>query len=137
MVNAYNAVLHGKLSILAASKQFNVPRTTLSERVSGKTALECKPSAKTALTAQEEDALVCYIHYMAGRGYPLTRDQVIGLAWGIARKKGVDCFSDNGPSLKWWRGFRDRKKKELTLRKGEFVSRKMFENATRSCHRLL
>lgn len=80
----YNAVTSGQLSILGASRQFNVPRTTLSERVQGKAPLQCKPGAKTALTMQDEDALVGYIHYIAARGYPVTCDQVIGLARGIA-----------------------------------------------------
>ncbi len=61
--------------------------------------------------------------YMAEHRYPVTRSQVINLAWAIAKQAGkANTFSDAGPTLKWWRGSRDRHP-ELSLRKPESVDR--------------
>ncbi|KAH3835204.1 hypothetical protein DPMN_108552 [Dreissena polymorpha] len=63
----------------------------------------------TALTTDEEDALVSYIGYMANRGFPLSIQQLIGFAWCIAKERGRgDVFSDSGPSRSWWNGFKSR-----------------------------
>ncbi len=66
---------------------------------------------------------------MAAQRYPITRMQVMGLAWAIAIQQGKSCFSETGPSLKWWRSFRDRHP-ELTLRKAESIERGRVFNAT-------
>ena len=52
------------------------------------------------------------------------------LAWAIDLKREVvkRSFGDKGPTLKWWRGFRDGHK-ELSLRKVEAIDRGRAANA--------
>jgi len=49
-------------SVLAASKIFNVPRTTLQGRISGKIPMKARQQARQRLTTQEEDAIVRAIY---------------------------------------------------------------------------
>ncbi|KAH3729694.1 hypothetical protein DPMN_055672 [Dreissena polymorpha] len=63
------------MSVSSASKKFGVPRMTLSDRINGKVALDAKMGVDTALTTDEEAALVSYIGYMANRGFPLSIQQ--------------------------------------------------------------
>ena len=78
MQKAYQAVTESSVTITAASKEFNVPRTTLTDRVKGRVTLSTKLGRPPVLN---ENALVRYITYMAEHRYPVTRTQVIGWAW--------------------------------------------------------
>ena len=111
-----------------SSKIHRVPRMTLASRVSGKVALGTKMGRPVVLGEQNEKALLRYIKYTADHRYPVTRSQVLGLAWAISIEKQMECFQ-RGPSLKWWRGFK-RRHPQLTLRKAESVDRGRVANAT-------
>ena len=77
----------------------------------------------------KEDSLVNYIKYMHARKFPVDRTQVMMLAWDIDIKgEEKSSFGDKGPTLKWWRGFRDGHK-ELSLRKVEAIDRGRAANA--------
>lgn len=128
MKKAVDAVNAGQCSISAAARAFDVPRTTLSNKVRGKTNVECRVGRKPALTADEEEAIERYCMYMSNHNFPITRSNVIGLAWALAVRDGKKCFTEGGPSLKWWRGFRDRHP-QLRLRKTEFIDKDRSENA--------
>ncbi|VDI05778.1 Hypothetical predicted protein [Mytilus galloprovincialis] len=107
MSKAYKAAKLGQMSIAQASKTYNVPRMTLSDRVKGKVAMDAKMGASTVLTSEDEISLVNYIEYMAQRGFPLSVSQVIGFAWCIAKEHpGARVFNESGPTEKWWRGFK-------------------------------
>ena len=129
MQKAYDAVIIEKLSISAAAKQFNVPRTTLGDRVNGKVPVDVQMGRPVVLGSETEETLVKYISYAAEQRYPITRRQVIGLAWAISLERGQDCFNSHGPSLKWWRGFKKRHP-EVALRKQETVDKGRVSNAT-------
>ena len=118
------------ITISAAAKEYGVPRMTLSDRVKGKVPMDAKIGRPPVLGDEHEAALVRYIHYMADHRYPITRTHVIGLAWAIVLRQGNECFNrSTGPSLKWWRGFRDRHP-EFFLRKPELVDHGRVANAT-------
>ena len=53
------------------------------------------------------------------------------MAWATSLKNGSNCFPDNGPFLKWWRGFSDRHT-ELSLRHSESVDHGRVGNASPS-----
>ena len=118
------------MSMYASAKRYGVPRMTLSDRMLGKVAVNARIGHPTALTKCEEDALMNYIDYMHNRRFPIDRSQVISLAWAIDLKRdpGKRVFGAQGPTLHWWRGFRDRHP-ELTLRKAESVDRGRVDNA--------
>ena len=110
------------MTISDASKQYGIPRTTLSDRINHKVSHDAKIGRPAALTKEEEASLSGYVSYMYDRRFPIDREQVIRLAWAIDLKKeeADRAFGNKGPSMHWWRGFRDRHP-ELTLRKSETV----------------
>ena len=116
--------------IYAAAKQHGIPRMTLSDRVLGKVAINAPIGHPTALSMCEEDSLLHYITYMHERRFPIDRSQVIALAWAIDLKREPEkrVFGGQGPSLHWWRGFRDRHP-QLGMRKGESIDRGRVANA--------
>ena len=128
------------MSIYAAAKQHGIPRMTLSDRVLGKVAINAEIGHPTALSMCEEDSLLHYITYMHERRFPIDRSQVIALAWAIDLKREPEkrepekrepekrVFGGQGPSLHWWRGFRDRHP-QLGMRKGESIDRGRVANA--------
>ena len=80
MIDAYNDVIEGTFTISKAARVYQVPRKTLSDRVNGNVAVDCRMGPSTALSKEEEESLVKYIEYMASRGFPLTVDQISSYA---------------------------------------------------------
>ena len=128
MVAAMEAVETNKMSVTAAAATFNVPRKTLDDRVKGRVKHGTKPGPSTALTLEEENALVSYLVYMANRGFPLTRTMVKAFAWAIAKCSENDgrFNQEYGPGEHWWANFRKRHPK-LTLRKTDKLERSRAE----------
>ena len=82
MDEAVRLVRNGIISISDASRQFHIPRMTLSDRIHNKVNENCgQMGRKTALTPQQEEDLCKFIGYMAGRGFPLTINQILSYAW--------------------------------------------------------
>ena len=127
MRDALKAVVDDRQSVKGAAKKFNVPRRTLADRVNGRVRHGSHPGPKTALSKEEEDVLCSYLIYMAERGFPLTPKMVMAFAWAIAIRCGRHhCFSDSGPTKRWWLGFRRRHPK-LSLRKVDKLERSRAE----------
>ena len=126
---AYDDVIQNGVNVSEATRRHNVPRITLLDRVKGRIHLDSKLGRPQALTIEDEATLVRYITYMAQRRHPVTREQIIGLAWAIALRNGSKCFPETGPTFKWWRGFRDRHRHEIALRKPESVDHGRVANA--------
>lgn len=127
MRDALKAVVDDRVSVSGAAKKFSVPRRTLDDRVKGRVRHGSCPGPKTALSKEEEGALCSYLIYMAERGFPLTPKMVMAFAWAIAIKSGRQhCFSDSGPTKRWWLGFR-RRHPQLTLRKVDKLERNRAE----------
>ena len=123
-------VKDGKRSASDAARHYNIPRTTLNDKVKG--IHSGKYGKKTKLSVEEESALVEYITYMDKIGHPLGILEVKMFAWSIAkRSENPNCFGDKGPSAKWWRGFRKRHER-LTLRKPDKLDRRRSNTAKRS-----
>ena len=128
MDRALLAVKEGCSSTKSA-RRFLVPKMSLSDRVKNKVAAACTQGRPPMLSDEEEESLVKYCFYMAEHRFPITRAQVIGLAWAIAVRQGKECFLNTGPTLRWWKGFRNRHP-ELRLRKPESIDRGRVANAT-------
>ena len=103
------------MSITEASRKHQVPRKTLDDRIKKKVVHGTQPGPSTAMTKEEEGALVSYLVYMAQQGFPLTR--TLTKAFAIAIQTGEESrFGKDGPSEHWWTGFK-RRQPELSLRK--------------------
>ena len=115
IVNAMEAIESGTVNVTKASKLFGIPRQTLSDRVKGKYS-KVGGGRKTELTENEEKILVDYCMFMVKCSHPLTVSIIKGFAWGIVKKSNRPSrFSPtDGPSWKWWRGFK-RRHPEISL----------------------
>ena len=104
MSEAVKAVEMRKLSIRKASIMYNVPKSTLHDRVSGKVDLEGKPGKKPYLSIEEEEELVSFLLKCAEIGYAHTKPQVLSLVLRIVESKDIsEHVSDS-----WWRRFQER-----------------------------
>lgn len=111
MNKAIEAVERGE-SIRQASIKYNIPKSTLYDRVSGKITLDSKPGRKPYLSVEEEEELVSFLVKCAQIGYARTRLEVLTLVCRIVESKGVESVEHVTDS--WWRRFRERHP-QLTL----------------------
>ena len=107
-----------------ASRQFSIPRKTLDDRVKGRVEHGSNPGPNTALTAEEEKALVAYLFYMSERGFALTVNMARAFPWAVSFRSGSNSRfnEDTGPGKHWWRNFHARHA-ELTLRTSDNIDR--------------
>lgn len=88
MTNAYNAVKYQGMSLRGAATAFNVPESTLRDRVHGRVSLECsRPGPPTFFTFEEEKKMVDHILFMSKIGYPYTRNQVCVNLSNLSKEK--------------------------------------------------
>lgn len=114
------AVGHVKrgMSVYKASKETNVPKTTIRDHSRGKYVnIDTKWGGQYALNETEETALANYIEYMGQRGFPLTRKVIKKVATDVVKASGRPprINIESGPSHKWVRQFLKRHP-QLSLR---------------------
>lgn len=114
---AYEAVVKGELSLRRAAEEFNVPRTTLHDRLSGRVQFGASSGPPKYLSDEEEEELALFLKNCSKIGFARNRLQVIGLVQQIVARKGIKAKVTHG----WWESFR-RRHKELTLRTAERLS---------------
>ena len=97
---AYKAVLEGKMSVRRAAEEYDVPRSTLGDRVSGRV-LPCSVSGRKPYLSREEDELVSFLVGCAGIGFPRGRKEVIALVQRVCDGRGHGVMISHG----WWERF--------------------------------
>ena len=100
-----------------AASEYNIPKSTLGDRVSGKILPGAKAGRKPYLTPNEEDELVKFLLNYAAIGYGRSRKEVIALVEGILETRGLDGSLTCG----WWDGFKARHP-PLSLRQVSLLS---------------
>lgn len=106
--SALEEILNGA-SISESARKFGVPRSTLSEKRSGKLPTEHRMGPPTILLAEEEDLLVKWILHLAETGFPVSRDQLLdSVQTMLQNSKRETVFTDNRPGRKWYDAFRKR-----------------------------
>ena len=111
------------MSINKASKEFGVPKQTISDRRNQrwKTTVSGRP---TELTTVEETTLINYTKYMASIAQPLTVAGIKFFAWSLAKRHSNTRFNnETGPGHTWWASFKSRHKKDITIRKADLLDR--------------
>ena len=73
---AVKMVDNGSLSIRAAAKHYNVPRSTLADRFNGRVEIGVKPGRKSALAPKIEDQIVKQSLEAAEAGFGISRRQL-------------------------------------------------------------
>ncbi len=120
MLGALKAVKDGSMGCNRAALEFDVPKTTLKDHISGRVTQGCKSGRSPYLTHAEEQELYDWLLLCGRIGYPKSRDDVIGIArQTLQNKKGhpVEDFQERG----WWLRFMQHWPK-LNLRKGDGLS---------------
>jgi hypothetical protein len=118
-------VKSGKMTTYSASRQFGIPRTTIVQRIKGKT--QSKIGRPTIFNEQTENEIENWIMEMATVGMPVTKKLLIKGVTLLAQKLNVE--SRIGSGQKWARGFFKRhprlsSKKAQTLAKHRTLATK-------------
>ena len=96
---------------------YNVPKSTLLDKLTGRVAFGSKSGPESYLSASEEEELVAFIENCSDIGYSQSKKQVIALVQQVMDAKGRDVTVSTG----WWASF-NRRHPQLTLRMAEPVS---------------
>jgi len=120
MLGAMKAVQEGSMGLNRAALQYNVPKATLSDRLSGRVTHGCKSGKAPYLTMEEEKELHDWLILCANIGYPKRRDDVLGIVRkALETKSGspLEDFTGKG----WWLRFMERWP-DLHLRKANALA---------------
>lgn len=100
MDKAIKAVTDG-MSIRQAAEEFNLPKSTLGDRISGRTMHGAKSGRPKYLTDEEEDILVKFLLKCASIGYPRSRNEVIAMVQRFCDSRNMSVHVTHG----WWERF--------------------------------
>ncbi|CAI8005301.1 hypothetical protein GBAR_LOCUS4131, partial [Geodia barretti] len=101
MERATKAVISEGFSVRHASEEFNVPKSTLGDRVSGRVMPGSNSGPQRYLTTAEEVELVQFLTRVAAIGYGKTRKEVLAIVQNIIDEKCLNKSVTNG----WWETF--------------------------------
>ena len=73
MVRAVDSVLKKGTSIRKAAKEYDIPKSTIADRISGHVLMGAVSGPNRYLNAQEEEELVHFLLECASIGYPRSR----------------------------------------------------------------
>ena len=105
LVAAYYAVIEDGMPVNAAAKHYDVPRITLTDWVKGKFPVHMAYGRKTALSEEDENALVRsidYVMYVFQHLFPFTQAQVIIDMTSGVKSTHVIRNLENNPLWKWY-----------------------------------
>jgi hypothetical protein len=89
--------VRGGSSVRAAAAQFDVPKSTLSDRVTGRVDSGCKLDRKPVLSETYERRLAENVQACAARGFGYGRSELMRKAGRIAQK--FDIINNFSPRL--------------------------------------
>lgn len=93
-------------TISECARKFGIPRSTLSEKHSGKLPPEHRMGPPTVLSPEEEDLLEKWIFHVGDLGFPITKEQLLDSVQMLLNKsKRETIFTENRPGRKWYEGF--------------------------------
>ena len=104
MAHAMKAVINEGVSIRRAAERYNIPRSTLGDRISGRVLPGSGSGPPRVLTDCEERELEEFLYHCSCIGYGKTRNDIISLVNRILRYRGSQRSVSNG----WWASFRKR-----------------------------
>lgn len=103
---AITDVRNGTMSIRQAERNYNVPHSTLINKLKGKTPEKRKMGPPTILTEEEEEILVRWIFASANKGFPLNKGLLCETVKDIIDSDGrPNPFKDGLPGYKWFNAF--------------------------------
>ena len=111
MNSALKAVVEEHESVRAAAQKFNVPKSTLGDRVSGRVLPGATSGPNTYLSIDEEKELVRFLCRSSAIGHGRTRQEVIAIVERVLASRGSTKKVSSG----WWTSFVSRHP-EIVLR---------------------
>ena len=123
MIHALEAV-EGGMSKRAASIKYNVPRTTLIDKIAGRTPRTRKMGRDPYLSEVEEHAIVSWATRCNKRGLPPNKDDILNTVQNMMNETPdrQTPFVNNRPGRHWFQGFMQRNP-QLSVRIPERVSK--------------
>jgi hypothetical protein len=109
--------VHSGIGLRRTAEEYNIPKSTLHDYVSGRITFGAKSGARAYLTESEEEELVFFLTGMSSVGYSRTIKQVIELVQAVVSKKGLEVAVTSS----WWRSFKSRHP-DLVLRSPETLT---------------
>lgn len=123
---ALNAVKDGSLNVLQASKMYKVPRSTLRNKLSGKSPDSVHQVGPKAVLGEETEAkLVNWILTVAKMGFPINKLMLLDTVEKIvtSAKDSISTpFIDGRPGRKWFEGFM-RRHSEISQKQSEYINK--------------
>ncbi|CAC5359072.1 unnamed protein product [Mytilus coruscus] len=105
LTNAYISVRNKEMSQRKAALQFNVPRQTLRDTITGKISPDCVTTGRAPVFSLEEEArIVEHVKSMASYGYGYTRQEDTDLATDFAHTINIKPRNEE-LTLRWFEGF--------------------------------
>lgn len=121
MNTALKKIREEGMPIREASRLYELPRTTLQDKVHNRVPDVGRPGPKPVLTQAEEEALSKYIKYMSQIGYGRVKDELLDIVQKILRKDGrPNPFTDDRPGKDWFKAFM-RRNPSLSIRTSEHL----------------
>ena len=111
MTAAFKAVTDSQLGIREAAKQYNIPRATLSRRLSKGRSSSLPASRPPVFTIDEENELTGHIKDMEKQGFGVRMKTVCKLAFELAESKQLPHSFNNvkqSAGYDWFQGFKER-----------------------------
>ncbi|KAI8495274.1 hypothetical protein Bbelb_272600 [Branchiostoma belcheri] len=98
-----------------AARKYNIPRTTLNDKFSGKSKVDERNGRPPILSKEEESTILKYSEYHVRAGHPVTKTAMLFMITAAIHSRhstliGVKSKFDakKGPSRQWWADFKKR-----------------------------
>ena len=93
LAHAVDMIKSKSMSLRQAASTFQIPKSTLSNKVNDKTPIGCRPGPATILTPAEEKHLADWAIHMAKIGFGRTRDELLDKVQTILKEDGRKTLS--------------------------------------------
>ena len=99
-------VQSGAMSLRKAAISYGVPKSTLSYKLHGRTAMEFRQGPRTVLFAEEEEKIASWAINMSRIGYGRTRQELLSTVQKILKEDGCpNPFKNDKSGKDWLNGF--------------------------------
>lgn len=116
-------IRENKMKIREASRKFNVPKTTIIDRISGRVPDTLrKPGPPPLLTVEGEERIKNWVIHLAKCGFPIKKGMLIDTVRKITADANQNVFKDGLPKQTWYLNFLKRNP-EISLREAEGINK--------------
>lgn len=121
--NALFEVRENKMKIREACRRFNVPKTTLLDRLSGRVSDTLKkPGPPPLLSVEGEERIKNWVINLAKCGFPVKKEMLLNTVSKIASDTNPNLFKNGVPQQTWYLNFLKRNP-EISLKEAESINK--------------